>query len=233
MDRHRRLASDRHRARLHQSLCTNPGGQQVKTRDDVKLSERERFPAALIKLQILAAHRKALVIYGTFRFYDKGALRSQVEVEYPNAFFIVTPYIGFQSKACSEQFESTTHSWHVPALATPVRNTTLQGSLQEPGCSILDQSAFHIDLSISQAEREKALANWEDESSGVTGDALLYLGAAASLMNSPQSPDLYLDLAFRNEINRRRLIMSGHPLPAPTISTTPHYLHPWGSPLQP
>ncbi len=220
--------------RIHVWLGDPPiDWSQVKTRADVKLSERERFPATLIKTQILAGHKKALVIYGTFHFYDEGALRAQVEAVYPNAFFIVTPYIGFQTKACSEQFESAVHGWPVPAFAAPVRNTTLQNSLQHPGCSILDPSAFHLAPSVTQSEREKALAIWEDESSGITGDALLYLGPAASLMNSPSSPDLYLDLIFRDEINRRRLIMSGRPLPPAAISTTPRYLHSYGGPSHP
>jgi hypothetical protein len=52
----------------------------------------------------------------------------------------------------------------------------------------------------------------EGQSPGAVGDALLYLGPAASLTQSPITPDLYLDFAFRREINRRSLIVSGAPL---------------------
>lgn len=54
------------------------------------------------------------------------------------------------------------------------------------------------------------------------GDALLYLGPAASLTQSPSIPDLYLDEVFRREINRRSMIVSGSPLPAtiPPVSPT-------------
>ena len=53
------------------------------------------------------------------------------------------------------------------------------------------------------------------------GDALLYLGPAASLNKSPTIPDLYLDEAFRREINRRSMIMSGSPLPADIAPASP------------
>jgi hypothetical protein len=62
-------------------------------------------------------------------------------------------------------------------------------------------------------------------SSPSTGrDALLYLGPAASLTQSPITPDLYLDFAFRGEIDRRSPIVSGaapleitKPLMSPTF----------------
>jgi hypothetical protein len=55
------------------------------------------------------------------------------------------------------------------------------------------------------------------------GDALLYLGPATSLTQSPLSPDLYLDSAFRREINRRSLILSGTPLETTKPLMSPNY----------
>jgi hypothetical protein len=55
------------------------------------------------------------------------------------------------------------------------------------------------------------------------GDALLYLGPAASLTKSPTIPDLYLDEAFRREIDRRSMIMSGSPLPAGIPPASPMF----------
>jgi hypothetical protein len=46
----------------------------------------------------------------------------------------------------------------------------------------------------------------------VMTDALLYLGPTASLTKSSEDPDIYLDLDFRAEINRRQLIRNGRPL---------------------
>jgi len=72
----------------------------------------------------------------------------------------------------------------------------------------------------------------ENEASGVDGDALLYLGQAATLTESPTIPDLYLDERFRNEINQRRILMSGKPLAPSTPLMSPAYIHPYGRTIQ-
>jgi hypothetical protein len=59
---------------------------------------------------------------------------------------------------------------------------------------------------------------------GSPGDAVLYLGPSTSLTQSPITPDLYLDTAFRSEINRRSLIMSGKPLDGTTPLMSPAYI---------
>lgn len=146
--------------------------------DLTQMSQRDSYPAELIKSQILAKRRKALVIYGSVHFFGLDRLRTLVEQSYPGAFFVVTPYIGSQNKVDSASFEQDMERW---------RN---RGSETE-------------------AKRVKALLTKADHR---PGDALLYLGPAASLTQSPTTPDLYLDLAFRKEINRRSLIVSGVPL---------------------
>lgn len=145
------------------------------------MSQRDRYPAELIKSQILAKHRKALVIYGALHFFGLDALKPLVEQSYPGAFFVVTPYMGTQNKADSDSFEQDMERWRNRVLATKAKGT-------------------------------KALLVKGDQSPGAPGDALLYLGPATSLTQSPISPDLYLDSAFRREINRRSLIVSGTPL---------------------
>jgi hypothetical protein len=204
---------------------------KISSRDDAfkVLHQREHYPATLIKEQILEKHKKALVIYGTFHFYDKDALRALVEEDHPNAFFIVTPYIGFLDKGCSEKFESTIHNLPTPALLSPVKATSLQSRLQAAGCRFMSGN-YNFAPDVTEADKEKALKAWEFETSGITGDALLYLGPAAALANSPSSPDLYLDQNFFNEISRRRRLMSGKPLKVPPLTVTPTYLHPYGGP---
>jgi hypothetical protein len=69
------------------------------------------------------------------------------------------------------------------------------------------------------------IENW---SSGVPGDALLYLDSAASLTQSPLSPDLYLDEDFRKEIDRRAFMMNGQHLTWPPVRNnpvSPRFLH--------
>jgi hypothetical protein len=203
---------------------------KIKTREEAfqVLHERERYPAGLIKAEILEKQRKALVIYGTLHFYDEDALKSLIDRAHPGAFFLVTPYIGFQTERCSAAFERTTLGWPSHALATLVGNNALRDALKTPGCHFIKESDYHFAPEVTEAERAQALARWEDETSGAAGDAILYLGKAESLTISPTTPDLYLDLAFRKEIDRRRIIMSGHPIAPTEVVTAPRYLHTYG-----
>lgn len=218
-------------ARIHVWLGDPPiDWSRIKSRADFiqVLHGRERYPANLITSQILAKHRKALVIYGGSHFYDEGTLGTLVEQQYPGAFFRVTPYIGFNEESCSATFEATLHDWPVPALATPVRNTTLQPRLEVSGCTSFTH--FNFAPQVTEAAKKAALKSWDEQTSGVAGDALLYLGPASKLTNATEIPDLYLDPAFRNEISRRRMVISGHPLAALSdIQTSQTPLRPYGN----
>jgi hypothetical protein len=155
---------------------------KIKTLADLtQLSQRDRWPAELIKSQILAKHRKALVIYGAIHFFKLEGVKALAEQYYRGAFFVVTPYIGFKNKVDSDVFEQNMEVWRNRAPAAEAKGT-------------------------------KTLLLKEEQGAGAVGNALLYLGPAAGLTESPITPDLYLDLAFRKEINRRSLMMSGAPL---------------------
>lgn len=217
--------------RIHVWLGDPPiDWSKIKSRADFVqvLHGRERYPASLITSQILAKHKKALVIYGGSHFYDEGSMGTQIQQDYPGAFFLVTPYIGFNEESCSSAFEATLRDWPVPSLATPVRNTTLQPRLQASGCTSFTR--FNFAPQVTEAAKKAALKSWDEETSGVTGDALLYLGPAARLTTATQIPDLYLDQAFRSEISRRRIVVSGRPLDTSSdIQTSQSPLRPYGN----
>ena len=79
---------------------------------------------------------------------------------------------------------------------------------------------------ITAAEKAKAVADMEERLSGDMGDALLYLGPAASLTRAPELPDLYLDSEFRAEIDRRMFIETGDHLPPLGLNlVSPRYFH--------
>lgn len=220
--------------RIHVWLADPPiDWSKIKSRADFiqVLHGRESYPANLIESQILAKHKKALIIYGGSHFYGEGTVRTLVEKEYPGALFLVTPYIGFNEESCSSGFEGGLRGWPVPALAMPVRNTTLQAQLQISGCTFFTH--FNFAPQVTEAARKVALRSFEVETSGVGGDALLYLGPAAKLTVATDIPDLYLDPAFRGEINRRRIVVSGHPLAVPSdIQTVQSPLRPYGKSSQ-
>ena len=66
-----------------------------------------------------------------------------------------------------------------------------------------------------------------DMLSGINGDALLYLGPAATLTRTPDEPSIYLDAAYRAEINRRNqirglpLLPEAIPFESTTVSPRP------------
>lgn len=202
----------------------------VKTKADVTaLSLRNRYPAELIQSQILSKNLKVLVIYGSFHFYGKNSVKGLVEAAYPKTFFVVTPYSGYPNRNCSATLESNFKGWPTPALATPVRGTTLEKQLRSPDCKFREGAVVFFPPEVTDAQKAKMTIDWEEESTGIPGDAFLYLGVAASLTTSPTIPDFYLDTAFRNEMDRRARIMTGSPMniAAPLI-TSQSYLQPYG-----
>lgn len=177
------------------------------------LRQRDPFPAALIEREILSKGRKALVIYGGDHFYNRPEdpllnLGPLLQQPHPEVLFIVTPYIGFNEKSCSAMFEQS-HAWQSPAL---IDVHEVAGVLRAPGCHAAPVGR----------------PAWEDERfSGAAGDALLYLGPAASLNDAAVQPDIYSDPAYRAEMSRRREIILGKPLDdANAGSLTPHPLRP-------
>jgi hypothetical protein len=218
-------------SRIHVWLGDSPiDWSSIKVASDLaQVPERDRYVAGLISTQILAKKKKALVIYGTYHFYGEGSLKSIVEQQVPRAFFVVTPYIGFIGKSCSDAFEQKNRSWPTPAIVSPVRDTLLVAEMRSTGCRFVESMPTG---KMTDAQRAQAAAE-EDEISGVAGDALLYLGPAASLTWTPFAPDMYLDADFRKEIIRRvRVHSGGEPSDTwPAVEDnpmSPQYIHPYG-----
>lgn len=75
------------------------------------MGSRDRYPADLIKSQILAKHKRALVIYGVFHFHGFDSMRGFVEKDYPNSFFVIAPYVGYEDKTSSGVLEQFVQTW--------------------------------------------------------------------------------------------------------------------------
>jgi hypothetical protein len=216
---------------------------KVKTLDDIMaaMSQRDTYPATIIKREILAKDKKALVIYGGAHFESPDIraifgpadnVRTLIERAHPNAFFIVAPYWGFVEKACSAAFEQTSRDWPTPALAFPVRGSSIEDALRKPGCHATPPNAAPISMpNKTEAElaeiRARAAIAEENLASGMSADALLYLGPVAALTRTPQEPSIYLDAAYRAEINRRlqirgvALLPNAIPFEPNTVSPRP------------
>lgn len=206
---------------------------RVKTKDEWQVQEEQRdsHPAALIEREILAKGKKALVIYGEGHFgkYPGGLalsspvvlhrslnMRALLETRHPGALYVIMPYLGYTTAPCAEKFERHFPGIAAPSLITPIKGSTLEADVVSLGCYPITKIP-----QITQEEYELSAHQF----AGLDSDALLYLGPRKSLMESPMVPDLYLDLEFRVEMDRRLRLRLGSGLKA--------IPDPWGNPSVP
>ena len=171
----------------------------------------DQLPADIL-VHLLEKREKALLIYGTGHFYGPSSIPGRVSQKYQTAMFLISPYTGFQEKTCSDAFEASTAMWGQSTLVSPVRGTSLAAALSKPGCHVSPPSPGIFSPEITAEQKAQAIAKMEQQQSGVSSDALLYLGPARPLTRSPESSDLYLNLDFRREMVRRAEMMLGRSL---------------------
>lgn len=218
--------------RIHVWLGEPPiDWSKLQTKADFQpiFAQRDSHAAEVIEKNILAPGKKAIVIYGDLHFYNNVGLRRLVEKQYPSAFFIVAMYAGYATESCTASFEQAIHDWPVPALATPLRGTSLESKLYRSDCDVEPRTSLPFSPSMSQAQRVQFGDTIERMDSGVDGDALLFLGKADTLTRTPMEPSIYLDLTYRQEIERRQTIAFGESLTGSSVEenhVSPHYIHP-------
>jgi hypothetical protein len=179
---------------------------QIKTKADLAplKAQRDSYPVQLIEREILGKNKKALVIYGADHlrlgiFADRNNLRARIDKSHPSALFIVFPYVGYATAQCAAQFERHIRGWPIPALVYPVRGSSLEEDAFRPGCGIMPLP------NLTREQYEQLMRDYLVQMS----DALLYLGPRNRLTQSPVNPDIYLDLSYRSELERRYAITDG------------------------
>jgi len=206
---------------------------EIHTREQwLKIVEtRENYAASVMK-HVLVRKERALVIYGGGHFGrvspEERTLRAQwtrtdpqnarppqltvqglVEAEYPGAFFVVREYVGFDDKECEKRFEQRMNQWPMPVLSVSVQSTTLQRDMQQ--CRVTSRDHLRFPEPMPKALQD--LLRAQNTNDLFRGDAILFVTAAETLIESPMFPDLYLDAQYREEIRRRAEIQTGQPLP--------------------
>ena len=139
----------------------------------------------IISENILKKQKKTLLIIGTGHLFDPkgpGPVKAKIEAAYPNKVAVVSPFAGYLEPACNERIAAQTKDWPVPSVVGPVEGTRLKSELQLENCnySVKDQQDM-----------------WAHS------DSILYVGAPDSLTFSAMDPNIYLDLDYFNEVNRR------------------------------
>ena len=188
----------------------------TKAQIDALQAQRDSFPASLIEQEILAKNRKALVIYGADHLRtgpkaEKDNLLALVSRPHPGAFFLVMPYPGYIAADCAARIENHFKDQAAPVLVAPVRGSSWEPDLWRSGCS----PAVRPD-NMTVEEYDALLRDYM-----LTADGLLYLGPRDRLVTSPRDPDIYLDLDFRAEIERRNMLQFGKPLGGSTTRQNP------------
>jgi hypothetical protein len=127
---------------------------------------------------------------------------------------------------CTGCFERIAAGWPTPALAVSIDNGSFEYDYVAQGCNFVS-SAMSGTADIAGAEQARTKADLQTRLSGGRGDAILYMGPAASLTQAQEATDLYLDFAFRAEIDRRSFIQTGNHLPPlDPVPVSPRYLEP-------
>jgi hypothetical protein len=192
---------------------------------------RDAHAADLIVRNILAKSEKALIIYGSQHFeplsereralFGKYAalvkglprnLQNRVQQDHPGTFFVAQVYVGFRNAECQARFEEGMKVWTFPKLVAPVIGTPLEQDMRAclPGREVGRERTAPEDW--PQDLREYALTHVDDHVL-FEGDAILFLAPAGQLTQAPFLPDIYLDDAYRAEIERRLQIMVGQSFP--------------------
>jgi hypothetical protein len=112
---------------------------------------------------------------------------------------------GHAARTCAAEFERD-KKMPTPALLAPVQGTTLDDPSFRKRCPPPGQ--WPAPPGTPRGKKAEIVDHGAREISGLHDNAMLYLGPAASLTESPILPDAYLDDDYLKEIMRRERIMN-------------------------
>lgn len=173
---------------------------QVKTQEDVwRYFKRDETIASVMETEVLAKHRKALMLFGTFHLmHGQGANAvSTYEKKYPHVTFVISDLGNYDNSRLA--------AWPNPSLV-PTKGTWLgtlsPGDIWSPGVRILDckvQSGFPPEL-------QKPVAD--------VIDAFLYLGPRDLRLLEPTPAHIAVDSEYMTELVRRMALTAPPGSPA-------------------
>jgi hypothetical protein len=178
---------------------------KVKSPQDSRpFMDRDATIAAVIEKEILAKHRKGLLLFGTFHLFH-GIPRNAVgryEVQYPNVTWIITDHEGFGQRTplakYNDQLEKQGHmtSWQAPSLVT-IKDTWLANLPLE----------YFLPPMITPGGGSGYPPGMPQFSQAV--DAYLYLGPRDTLLEELIPSNVMLDKDYIAELQRRSSLAPG------------------------
>src|SRR3989442_7775139 len=168
---------------------------EVESREDLRpFMDRDASIASVMETEVLAKHRKALMIFGVYHLMHGGggAVGRYERKGYPNATFVIMAHNGFGNHTpltrYNDELEKRMAAWPVPSLVA-IKGTWLAD---------LDYAYFFPD------ERGRNLIS-------TRVDGYLYLGPRDVLLNQPIPAANVLDKDYMAEL-RRRADRTGGPM---------------------
>jgi hypothetical protein len=167
---------------------------KIQSRSDLGrwLNERERFPAEVIRREVLAKQRRALLIYGDGHLFRVPVNENIVSLLGKTQVFIVGTPLSHPAASDLKTVQADVASWPTPSLAV-LRGTSI-------GATGMD---FFYGPWPQKLTLEQQL------------DALLYLGPPSSITMAPLNPLLCADSAYMEMRTQRMTLAAFQPPGAP------------------
>jgi hypothetical protein len=185
---------------------------RIQTAEDLRRAvlslRRDTSIASVIEKEVLAKHRKALMLMGTFHLLHGAGATGMTEMKYPNSSFVISE-LGTFGQNSPDLSKTLFAGWPIPALArvkgTSVGKLDLKKFLPPP--YIMDQDCNpHTDFTGPLRKPVEELF-----------DAILYLGPQDLRLSEKVPADILLDAGYMKE-RRRRAALPGSPAPAAQTS---------------
>lgn len=178
---------------------------RIQTADDLRRAvlslRRDTSIASVIEKEVLAKHRKALMLMGTLHLLHGAGASGVLELEHPNSIFVISE-LGIFGENSSN---AVLTGWPIPSIArvkgTSLGKLGLKSYLPPPYTVDRDCNPHHDFTGPLQKPVEQLF------------DAVLYLGPQDLRLWEKIPADIVLDADYQREL-RRRATLPGSPAPA-------------------
>jgi hypothetical protein len=174
------------------------------------LAQRDDNYVRIIRDEILAKNKKALLIIGTGHILGPATLATKLANAHVEAPATVVAFTGYVESECNAKFAARAKDWPVPATIAPVAGTPLKSIVESPGCNFVKPDEVARikaippkDFPPGVSSSEEMLHRYISMVSGEDSDAVLYLGPPDTLTQSIYDPAIYLDSEYFKEQDRR------------------------------
>ena len=173
--------------------------RQVKSYEDRWKFDRDASIAFVMEQEVLAKHRKALMLLGTFHLMhgQEASAVSIYEKKYPNRTLVISD-LGYFDTDLPTFSSSRFATWPIPSLAQ-AKGTWLGalslGDFLPPQIVVDDDCHVHTEFPKSLQKPMEELV-----------DAFLYLGPQDLLLKEKVPADIALDVDYRMELLRREAL---------------------------